>query len=385
MSDEIQGLNEAPFKLVDDMEKLCKERKLTKAETQIAYGKLVDTYNNAKINPGEAIGIITAESFGEPGTQMTLNVFHFAGVSEMSVTAGLPRLIEIFDATKSPKTPQIEVYLEDKYRKNPNAVKKIAAQLKETTIGEITKEFAINAGQMKIDIILNSGVIRGLGIKPIDVFTTLSTIKKLIVKQTTKGVTIKPKTEHTLGELYTLKEKLKTTYIKGVKKITHVLPIKKDDEYMILTAGTNLKYILQVQGVDPSRTRSNDLYETAKILGIEAARQLIMEEASKVIQNQGLDVDVRHIMLLADVMTSKGAVKGITRSGITGEKESVLARASFETPLKHLVRASLMGETDQLNSVIENVMMNQPIPLGTGLPDLVVRMDGSNEKKEKKK
>jgi DNA-directed RNA polymerase subunit A" len=81
-------------------------------------------------------------------------------------------------------------------------------------------------------------------------------------------------------------------------------------------------------------------------------------------------------------MTSKGEVKGITRSGITGEKESVLARASFETPIKHLVQASLMGEIDPLNSVIENVMMNQPIPLGTGLPDLVVRMATDKEKKK---
>ena len=101
-------------------------------------------------------------------------------------------------------------------------------------------------------------------------------------------------------------------------------------------------------------------------------------------KGKGLGVDIRHIMLLADVMTSKGAVKGITRSGITGEKESVLARASFETPIKHLVRASITGEIDPLNSVIENVMINQPIPLGTGLPDLVVRMDKREDKEGKK-
>ena len=100
-----------------------------------------------------------------------------------------------------------------------------------------------------------------------------------------------------------------------------------------------------------------------------------MNEVAKVIEDQGLDVDVRHIMLVSDVMTNKGTVKGITRSGITGEKKSVLARASFETPIKHIINASLIGEEDELNSVIENVMLNQPVPLGTGLPGLVAKID----------
>ena len=374
--------SEIPGNLLVEMEKLCKERKLTKKEEELAFEKLLEEYYNAKINPGEAIGIITAESFGEPGTQMTLNVFHFAGVSEMSVTAGLPRLIELFDAAKTPKTPQVEVYLESKLKKDADAVKKIAGQLKETKLGGIVSEIRINSTQMRIEVVPNTARIRELSIKPSDIINALQANKKLEVKQTKSAITIKPKTEHTLGELYHLKEKIKDTYVSGVKKITHVLPIKKEDEYVILTAGTNLKEILQVPGVDAERTRSNDLYETEKILGIEAARQVIIEEAEKVLENQGLDVDIRHIMLLADVMTSKGKVKGITRSGITGEKESVLARASFETPIKHLVKASIIGEVDPLNSVIENVMMNQPIPLGTGLPDLVVKMDVGKEKKK---
>ena len=65
----------------------------------------------SKIHPGEAIGIITAESFGEPGTQMTLRTFHFAGVAEANITLGLPRLIEIFDARKDISTPIMEIFL----------------------------------------------------------------------------------------------------------------------------------------------------------------------------------------------------------------------------------------------------------------------------------
>ena len=113
--------------------------------------------------------------------------------------------------------------------------------------------------------------------------------------------------------------------------------------------------------------------EIRSILGIEAARQSIINEALKVIEDQGLDVDIRHIMFLSDAMTVTGQIKGITRGGITSEKESVLARASFETPIKHIINASLIGERDNLNSVIENVILNQPVPLGTGLTGLVVK------------
>ena len=146
------------------------------------------------------------------------------------------------------------------------------------------------------------------------------------------------------------------------------------EEYVIYCDGSNLKDALQIEEVDAGRIRANNLFEVADVLGIEAARQLIIEEASKVIEEQGLSIDIRHLMLLADAMTNSGGIKGVTRSGITGEKESVLARASFETPVKHIIHASLIGEKDYLRSVVENVMLNQEVPLGTGLPGLTAKM-----------
>ncbi len=175
-------------------------------------------------------------------------------------------------------------------------------------------------------------------------------------------------------ETYKLKEKIKDMYIRGVKGITQVLPVKSDSEFIIITSGSNLKDVMQIDEVDETRTITNDVFEVLSVLGVEAARQVIINEATKVIEDQGLDVDIRHIMLVADAMTTTGNVKGITRGGITGEKKSVLARASFETPMKHLVHASLIGEEDELSSVIENVMLNQPVPVGTGLPGLVAKM-----------
>ncbi len=365
-----------PKKVIDEIMAEVKERSLSKEQTKKVLDYLKDEYDAAKINPGEAIGILTAESFGEPGTQMTLNVFHFAGVAEVSVTQGLPRLIEILDARKEISTPSMEIYLKKSVSKDMNEVKRVAALIKETKLNEIATEFSIDLNKLQVEVQLNQPRMKDLKLKPDQVAEALnSNMKGIKASVSGEKIVIKTKAEENeLMETYKLKEKAKEVFIKGVKGIKQVLPVKNDDEYVIITAGSNLKDVIEIEEVDETRTTTNNLFEVLKIFGIEAGRQNIIKEAQKVIEDQGLDVDIRHIMFIADAMTTSGTIKGITRSGITGEKKSVLARASFETPLKHLINASIVGEEDELNSVIENVMLNQPVPLGTGLPDLVTRI-----------
>ncbi|MFQ5621246.1 MAG: DNA-directed RNA polymerase subunit A'' [Candidatus Nanoarchaeia archaeon] len=356
-----------PKKLLDDLEAICPEGKLSKAVEAI-----MEEYNYASVTPGESVGLISAESIGEQGTQMTLNVFHFAGVAEMNVTMGLPRIIEILDGRKVIKTPMMEVYLKAPYNQSDD-IKKIAMNLKETKLGDLVSEFVINIIESTVTVKLDAEKLEEIEL----------TIERVAgdVKKKVKGATVKPtedgielklksKEDKGLNEIYKLKEKIKGVYIKGVKGISQVLPVRRKDEFLIITAGTNLKDVLELDFVDPTRTISNDIHEISKILGIEAARQAVIEEVYKVIEAQGLSVDVRHIMLVSDTMCAGTAVKGITRYGVVSQKASVMARASFETPIKHLINASLMGERDELNSVIENVMLNQQVPVGTGLPIL---------------
>lgn len=309
-------------------------------------------------------------------THNTLNVFHFAGVAEVSVTQGLPRLIEILDARKEISTPSMEIYLKSPFSKDPKEVKRIAALIKETKLHEIVSSFSINLSKLQVELELDKAMMRDLKITEDYVEKTLvESLKNVKVKSHDGVIVLKVEAEENeLMETYKLKEKVKGLYIKGVKGIEQVLPVKNNQEFVIITSGSNLKDVLELEDVDETRTMTNDVFEVLAVLGVEAARQVVINEAVKVIEDQGLDVDVRHIMLIADAMTQSGDVKGITRGGITGEKKSVLARASFETPMKHLVGASLVGEEDELNSVIENVMLNQPVPVGTGLPDLVAKM-----------
>ncbi len=320
-------------------------------------------------------GLETFTTFEGIVTHNTLNTFHFAGVAELNVTVGLPRLIEIFDARKTPSTPRMEVFLKTKYSHDPKLARKVATQIKETKLKEIATEFSINLAKASVEIKLDYKRMKDLGLKETELITILSqNTKNVNIKIERENLVFYPKLkEYDLGEVFKLKEKAKDSYISGVKGITQVLPMKKDNEFMILCAGSNLKDMLKIDEIDEKRTITNDIVEIQDVLGIEAARQSIINEALKVIEDQGLDIDVRHLMFLADVMTVTGTVKGITRSGITSEKESVLARASFETPIKHIINAALIGEHDPLNSVVENVILNQPVPLGTGLPRLIVK------------
>ena len=335
-------------------------------------------------------GLETFTTFDGIITHNTLNVFHFAGVAEVAVTLGLPRLIELFDARKSPSTPVMDVYIKKQYSKDEKKVREIASMLKETKLADISEEFSLNLSKVRIEVHLSQKKMRDLKITNKYLLRILNKrLKGSIVKisKNKKFLIIRSKKkEFNIKEFYQLKEKAKDLRVKGIKGINQVLPVKRDNEFVILCTGSSLKNVLKIEGVDETSSKTNDIFTIADVLGIEAARNVIINEASEIIKEQGLDIDIRHIMFLADVMTNTGVIKGITRGGITSEKESVLARASFETPIVHIVKASLTGEEDKLNSVVENVMVNQPVPVGTGLPGLTVKMDGiGKEEKENKK
>lgn len=364
-----------PQKILEEV-KLKIAKKTPTAKLRKLLDKVLEEYNSMRVEPGECVGLIAAESLGEPGTQMTLDTFHFAGVSEMNVTVGLPRIIEILDGRKVIKTPMMEIFLKPPYNKGKD-IKKVALQIKEIRLEEVTKEFVVDITKGSVQIILDSDKLSEMSLTEKVILQKIKNTQKTATT-TAKGgiinIILKGK-ESDIKTVYGVKQKLKDTHIQGIKNISQVLPIiNKEGEFMIITAGTNLKKVLQLPEVDETRTTCNDIFEVCAVFGIEAARQTIMNEVFKVIENQGLNVDVRHIMLIADTMCFTDNVKGITRYGIVREKGSVLARASFETPIRHVIEAALVGEEDHLTSVVENVMLNQPVPVGTGLPGLITKM-----------
>ena len=368
---EYEGM--LPKKVIDGLKEHLPQD-ISKPKLDKILEAVKEEYFSSLIDAGESVGIIAAESLGEPGTQMTLNTKHFGGVAEMNVTMGLPRITEILDVRQNISTPLMEIHLKEPYNTGKD-IKKIAMMIKETKFEEVIKEFSINLAELAINITLDD-----------DKITELNLDRKKLLKLVSKSMTgysLKEKDgalivkgkgkEDDINALYRAKDKLRKIYVSGIKGISHVLPVKRNDEYLIQTSGSNLVEIFKLDFVDSYRTTTNDTREIEAVLGIEAARSAIIKEIFKVIDDQGLDIDVRHIMLIADTMCSSGEMKGITRVGVVSEKSSVLARASFETPIKHMISAALLGQTDHLNSVIENVMLNQEIPVGTGLLKLKVK------------
>lgn len=373
-----------PEKIVQDVKDSLPE-KISESKIKKIMELVYEEYLNSLAEPGESVGLVAAESIGEPSTQMTLNTFHFAGVSEMNVTTGLPRIIEVLDGRAEISTKMMHIHLKKPFSEGKD-IKKIAESIKETTLKEYIKEVSIDVADSQMTLLLDEAKLERINLKVSQIIKNLEKVfvkgfsfksskeseNILIVKSTSK--------EDDLNNIYKLKEKLQDVYINGIKGIKQVLPVKKGEEYIIVTAGSNLKDVFKLEFVNPDKTVTNDIFEIEHILGIEAARQSIINEVEKVIDEQGLNVDSRHIMLISDIMTTSGTVLGVNRYGIVKEKPSVLARASFETPIKHIMFASMSGEVDHLRSVIENVMINQVVPVGTGVPRLVMRQAKKTKK-----
>ncbi|MEM3566363.1 MAG: DNA-directed RNA polymerase subunit A' [Candidatus Bathyarchaeia archaeon] len=364
--------------LISELKQCLTEAKLSKEGVDKAIELTVEHYKRALMEPGEAVGIVSAQSIGEPGTQMTLRTFHYAGVREQNVTLGLPRLIEIVDARRIPSTPIMVIYLDEKHRKSREAAVKIARNILYTTIENIAQAVYQDPVRGEIIVELNKAMMEDRGVT-IQELKEKVKIANCTVKITGNRIHVKPKKPEALKRLL---DKVSSFYIKGVPGIKRVLVTEEHGEWVIRTDGSNLPKVLEVYGVDTTRTTTNNVHEIAKTLGIEAARNVLIQEAKSVLEEQGLDVDIRHVMLVADMMTATGEVQQIGRHGVSGKKASVLARAAFEITVPNIVEAAIRGESDPLEGVTENVIVGQSIPVGTGLVELF--MSTSELKRENK-
>jgi DNA-directed RNA polymerase subunit A' len=363
-------------RMKSNLEKALVENRLSKDGVEKVMKKVLDLIDRALAEPGEAVGVVTAQSIGEPGTQMTLRTFHFAGVKERNVTLGLPRLIELVDARKKPVTPTMDIYLDETHRVSREKALEIAREILFTDIEAVVDKTETDYGGI-LTFYLSEAKLAERGCELKDVQTVLEGSKKkytIKVNENKLVIKITIPDEPDAQTLLTLKSKLLGTRVKGVPDIERVTIVKQDDEWVIQTAGSNLAKVVVVEGVDTTRITTNNVYEIWQTLGIEAARTALVKEITNTLEEQGLEVDTRHIMLVADLMTSKGYLQQIGRHGIAGTKTSVLARAAFEITVPTIARASLEGQIETLKGVTENVIVGATVPVGTGMVELYMRV-----------
>ncbi|TKX86303.1 DNA-directed RNA polymerase subunit A'' [Halorubrum sp. SS5] len=347
--------------------------------TDIVDG-VVNRYEQTRVDPLDPVGTVSAQSIGEPGTQMTMNTFHYAGVAEIDVTQGLPRLIELVDARKTPDTPMMTVHLDGEYATDREKAHEVVWSIEATRILALG-DVSTNVADMLVRIDLNDDTLLERWPTHSDATEVAEIIAETIedslgVETRQAGTVIEfGPNEPSYRELLQLVERLREIVFKGIEEIERVVirkeEIDSDEEFVLYTEGSAFGDTLDIEGVDASRTTCNNIHEIYRNLGVEAARETIIDETKNTLEEQGLDdVNVRHLMLVADIMTNNGEIESIGRHGISGNKDSVLARAAFEVTVNHLLDAAIHGEYDDLDGVIENVIAGKPISMGTGDVDL---------------
>lgn len=328
-------------------------------------------YTSHLMDQNESAGVMAAHSIGEPGTQMNMRTFHYAGVANINVTQGLPRLIEIVDARRVPSTPSMDIPLTGIAAEDENVARHVASNIEMTALLDIAS-VETDITNMRLIVSPDVRKMESRDIKVEDIVERLNKVKAVrgLVTMSDFDVVV-TSDEPSYKKLQVMYDAIKGAKIKGIDGITRAVLSKTEGSWKIITEGSNLKEVLKVEGVDADNVMTNSILEVADVLGIEAARNSIIHEAMGTLGEAGLDVDIRHIMLVADLMTNDGYVKAIGRHGVSGKKSSVLARAAFEITAAHLLHAAMVGEVDHLEGVTENIIVGQPVTLGTGAVNLI--------------
>ncbi|KAL3466153.1 hypothetical protein BJX64DRAFT_22872 [Aspergillus heterothallicus] len=373
--------------------------KLTETTLRAFIIECLMKYKKAQVEPGHAVGAVGAQSIGEPGTQMTLKTFHFAGVAGMSITQGVPRIKEIINASKEISTPVIACELVEK--QNVVAARIAKGRIEKTFLRDIIHYVreTWTGKEAYLTVKINWDTIRAL-----ELDLTIGNIRNAIANSRRfKSDDLKIRTTRSHVHIHmdldpASKEKLSKTEIAAtssdpflrLKALKRMLPDiqvlghpqanraiirtdEKSEANTLLVEGYGLRQCMNTVGIDGLHTSTNNVMEMRDVLGIEAARTTIIREISEVMKDMG--IDPRHMQLLADVMTYKGEVLGITRFGLAKMRDSVLQLASFEKTADHLFDAGGAGRTDLIEGVSECIIMGKTMSLGTGAMEVVRKMN----------
>lgn len=412
--------------------KVVLDYKLSSHAFRYLLNEIKERYMVSMVHPGEMVGSIAAQSIGETLTQMTLNTFHFAGVSSQNITLGVPRIQEIINGAKNIKGPSMTIYIEDEHRFDVEYAHKLISLLEFTTLKHVSRVSEIYYDPDPSTSIIESDrdliwfnpevenpklyspwVLRiqidpvllgrkGLRFKdivsrineffaerPLEIYESFETDDPIILR-----IRMKNDREYSTEEL--------TAQFHGLKKIEQYiledLPIKgfckkvsyrrekvkkftdkgvevdgdPQGEYILETSGTDLSKVLSFPHVNTSRTTTNHVLDIYNVLGVEAARKAILREINIVFTFFNIYVNYRHTILLADAITQRGKMMSISRNGINRVYGSALRKSSFEETVEILTEAACFAEVDLLKGVSENVMLGQLCKFGTGCFDVIM-------------
>ncbi|WVZ04486.1 hypothetical protein V8G54_025292 [Vigna mungo] len=359
---------------------------ITRRQLEVFLNICLSRYHSKKMDAGAPVGATGAHSIGEPGTQMTLKTFHFAGVASMNVTLGVPRVKEIMNGNKKISTPIITAIL--KRDDSANTARIVKGRIEKTNLGQVAKSIKVVLTSRLASVVITLDMER---IQDAHLNIDANIVKESILQ--TKKTKLKPEHIKILDikklrvvpqdadrsklhfQLHYLKKLLPTVVVKA-GAIPGVVVEEMWLEALLIMPSMGFGEVMGVEGVDGCKTLSNHILEVRETLGIEAARECIVKEIKyTMVDTHGMNIDTRHMMLLADVMTSTGNILGINRFGISKMGKSVLMLASFERTADILFQASVRGRDDSIGGVSESIIMGIPISIGTGMIKVKQRLD----------
>jgi DNA-directed RNA polymerase II subunit RPB1 len=384
-------------------------------------------YVKALCHPGEMVGVLAAQSIGEPTTQLTLNTFHSAGTVKANATSGVPRIEELLSASSNPKRPGNTAYL------LPNTTKREAiAKMKEiqkTTLRDITRSVRIYydpyplaassvmeedrevlgmyeqfaTGKEKdcgspwvmrlelddqemvnrdiMDLVeVQAKIQNSIGHADVKCVTSDRNAHKLVLRLEMTSAVVKNPTmlrqmeDAILGSVLTGMDGIGRVFVRTLKNEMIYEPTlggyQTKDQYVLDLEGTNLYDLFVFPGVDMTRTFSNDIHEINDVFGIETARLALYEEFNEVFSSE--KVNYHHLSVLVDSMTFSGRIVPVNRFGMKKNETGVLAKSSFEETSKVMFEAAVGAEYDTMRGVSANIMFGQKPPCGTGFVDILV-------------
>jgi DNA-directed RNA polymerase II subunit RPB1 len=391
---------------------------LNKTSFEYIVKKIKNAFYNAIAHPGEMVGVLAAQSIGEPTTQLTLNLFHVSGQAKASQSvSGVPRIKELLDITKNIKGPSTTIYLIDNVKRDVELVNMALNSMETTYIRDVVKRYDIyyepvdseadinnddefmklykifedvkgenkspfllrfefdpikmaKTGVSMIDI--HNAIYRGYSDNIVNCYMSDDNSEEMVIRIQLNDENIT--NDDMVSELTALRNSiLENCVINGIEGIKKIVKDKKtinnkDNsdiiEYTLDVNGLNLNKILGHPCVDSKKTISNHIFEVYETLGIEAARQVLLNEFEEVFVHS--NVGYRHLTLLVDMMTNKGTLMSIHRKDTNRSDIGPLAKCSFEESNQMLINAAIFSEYDKMTGVSANTMLGQQLPCGTG-------------------
>lgn len=327
---------------------------------------------------GEPVGVVTAQSFGERSTQMVLRSLHSSGISSMIVSTGLPRLIEVVDARKTPKHPLMKITFDKEIAKDYEKVRNIKQKLEEVKVTTLIKRFEENLKDYIMLLYFDKELLTNHSVTLRKVMEVISTnFDNVNISNEGNTVTVKyrNKKKSDIKDVRAAFVHIRDEKISGISGIIRAVINEENKSFSIFTSGSNVKDILEIKAIKRENIYTNDIFEVLENFGIEAARNAIANEIGYILAVEKQKINFKHISLLADTMTYTGTIRSIGRHGVAGDKESVFARAAYEETIKHFVNAGFFSETDKLKGVAENILIGKQINVGTGRIKLMIKND----------